>query len=99
MVQWVNHYPWYQLLEVDPKKLAHIVRIWSPKKISPLLEKIKEGGEIDAPVVAKSIDGGIDFIDGIHRVAAAIQLGLPTIKISVSPEEKDSIEKFLKECL
>jgi len=71
--------------------------VWKPERLFPLLEKLQQGGEMDAPIVEKLSYSGFGFMNGIHRTAAAIQLGLPTIKIAVIPEEKDAIERLLKE--
>jgi len=98
MVVWINHYPWYQLLEVDPRKLESVARrqrAIKTEKILPLIKKIQEGGEIDAPIISKGCQEAICFVDGIHRTLAAIQEGLPTIKIAVRPEELNFIIEHL----
>jgi len=99
VVEWVNVFSCHTLLEVDPRKLMKTLKadVWKPERLPRLLESLQQGGEMDAPIVERLSHTGFGFMNGIHRTAAAIQLGLPTIKIAVLPEEKDSIERLLKE--
>jgi len=69
--------------------------VWKPERLPRLLERLQQGGEMDAPIVERLSYAGFGFMNGIHRTAAAIQLGLPTIKIAVLPEERDAIESLL----
>lgn len=98
-MEWVNHFHrWYRLLEVNPKRLlqaeGHFER--NPQKLASLVEKIRQGGEVDAPIVGRRGEG-ICFIDGRHRTVAAVMVGLPTIKIAVRPEDIEFIQSFLHE--
>ena len=97
LVEWVSVFSCHTLLEVDPRRLMKLLKtdVWKPERLPPLLEKLQQGGEMDAPIVEKLSYAGFGFMNGIHRTAAAIQLGLLTIKIAVLPEEKDAIERLL----
>ena len=103
--KWVSRYPGYDLIEVDPRKLYPIARCaWSrnTERLLPLIQKLEDGGEMDAPIIdfcwVERIPGWkIDFQDGTHRVAAAIYLGFSSIKIAVNPNEREFIGNFLKE--
>ena len=98
-IEWVNVFSCHTLLEVDPRKLMRVLEanVWKPERLPPLLEKLQQGGEMDAPIVERLSYAGFGFMNGIHRTAAAVQLGLSAIKIAVLPEEKDAIERLLKE--
>ena len=90
---WISAYPAFVLIEVDPRGLNP--QAWKESKIPPLLEKLRNGGEMDAPIVSKRSNSSIMFIDGIHRTAAAIEIGLKTIKIAVQEEEVEFIQSYL----
>jgi hypothetical protein len=60
-------------------------------------DKSSRMGDLCFKIVERLSYTGFGFMNGIHRTAAAVQLGLPTIKIAVLPEEKDAIERLLKE--
>ena len=92
-ITWISAYSAFVLIEVDPRGLNP--QVWKESKISLLLEKLRNGGEIDAPIVSKRSNNSIMFIDGIHRTAAAIKIGLKTIKIAVLKEEVDFIQSHL----
>ncbi len=99
-VKWINVFSSsHTLMEVNPERLmdALDVRAWKLERLPPLLEKLREGGEMDAPIVEKLSYMGFGFMNGIHRTTAAIQLGMPTIEIAVLPEEKEDLERLLNE--
>jgi len=98
-MEWINHYHrWYRLLEVNPKRLLQAEGPFerNPKKLASLVEKIRQGGEMDAPIIGRH-GKGIWFVDGRHRTVAAVMVGLPTIKIAVRPEDIEFIQSFLHE--
>ena len=100
-MKWINHYHrWDVLLKVDPKRLLQVADNSkslnpNPRKLSRLSEGFRDG-EVDAPIVRRSCCEGITFVDGRHRIFLAAQLGFPTIKIAVLPEEIEFIRGFLK---
>ncbi|MEK7510441.1 MAG: hypothetical protein AAB567_02715 [Patescibacteria group bacterium] len=108
MIEWINERELdrddYVLIEVDPVKLIERTvlsengrpLIWSPKRFQEMLIRLLLGGEIDAPVVSHSTNK-IFFVDGRHRTAAALVLGLSTIKVMAHKEEAEAIRLLLLE--
>jgi|SRR3989338_6817106 len=98
-VEWTKPlaYPPYTLLEVDPKRLRDRAerKEFSPdaEKLRRAFEWLREQPTMEAPVVARYLDG-IGFINGHHRTLAAVQLGFSSIKIAVFPKEVSFIKNF-----
>ncbi|MGH3628546.1 MAG: ParB/RepB/Spo0J family partition protein [Sciscionella sp.] len=58
------------------------MRIVNPKSVSRIQDLMHLHGQLQ-PVVARSVDGGYQVIDGIKRVYAAIDLALNTLRCCV----------------
>lgn len=107
-IQWINPGPdWYVLLDVDPRKLLQAAGDTkhfepNPRRLTAVMERLSQGGKIDAPIVGRFWitsygvhHKGIGFTDGRHRTVAALRLGLPTIKIAVSPKEIEFVQSSI----
>ncbi|MDD5760734.1 MAG: hypothetical protein PHF45_01620, partial [Candidatus Pacebacteria bacterium] len=72
-IEWINVFSCHTLLEVDPRKLMRVLQVdvRKPERLPPLLEKLQQGGEMDAPIVERLSYAGFGFMNGIHRTAAA----------------------------
>jgi hypothetical protein len=76
------------LIEIDPRALR--AKVWMRSRYDYLLSRLPQGGEIDAPFIYFN-RGNIKIGDGIHRTAASITLGLPTIKVQVYRKEARAV--------
>jgi len=104
MLEWINplrRCDDYVLLEVCPQRLVatFVVShpgeslVWNEGRFQRMLERLQQGGEMDAPVV--DYCRGVQFTDGRHRTAAAAALGIEHMKVLVHQDQAEVLERLL----
>lgn len=68
---------------VEPAAFIEAVRHGNDERYSTVVRRLRDGEPLEPPVVVVGRKGESTSTDGAHRVAAALELGVPRVPVVV----------------